>query len=264
MTNTRENEHHEPSGTVDLSRLDAFLQHGFTVLTMNQHDPNPDMPFEAWAYRGPLDFDVATPLVFGLGMSGFDALNSLDNLLADHGEPRPAPDVAIRAPLLVDDRELATILAALRFHQVENLQGTGAIPGQAIRDIATDGGRVEYLGFKDVDRLCERLNLGAETSYCRQWRCADCQHVVETTGSRGKTDVAEQTEFWAEEAIAYLGLDRLNLKRPDMTLQRLIKKGSLRPTKISGRNVFKKDDLDRIREKGDQARRRGRPRKDAG
>ncbi len=71
-----------------------------------------------------------------------------------------------------------------------------------------------------------------------------------------------QTEFWSKEAIAYLGLDRLGLARPDMALQRLIKKGALHPTKISGRLVFKREDLDRVREKGDQVRRRGRPRKD--
>ena len=62
-------------------------------------------------------------------------------------------------------------------------------------------------------------------------------------------------------AIRYLGLDRLGLARPDMALQRLIKKGALTPTKIGGRLVFKKAELDRVREKGDQARRRGRPRK---
>ena len=82
------------------------------------------------------------------------------------------------------------------------------------------------------------------------------------TKSRGKKSLADQTEYWTKEAIEYLGLDRLGLARPDMALQRLIKKGSLRPTKIAGRLVFKKEDLDRIREKGDQARRRGRPRKD--
>jgi len=178
MTNMSENQQHDPPGTVNLSRLDAFLCQGFAVLALNLHEPNPDMPFEAWAYQGPLDFDIATPLVFGLGTSGFDALSSLDKLLADHGETGPVPDVAIRVPLLVDDRELATILAALRFHQAENLQGTDSIPGQAIRDIATDGGRVEELGFKDVDRLCERLNLDAQGSYSRQWCCADCNRVV--------------------------------------------------------------------------------------
>ena len=80
---------------------------------------------------------------------------------------------------------------------------------------------------------------------------------------RGKKGLAEQTEFWTNEAIAYLGLDRLDMKRPEMVLQRYIKNGSLRPTKRGRRNVFKKEDLDRIREKGDKARRRGRPRKDA-
>jgi len=179
MTNTRENPQCQPSGTVNLPRLDAFLhQGGFAVLTKNRHDPNPGMPFEAWAYQGPLDFDSATPLVFGLGTSAFDALCSLDKLLTDRGGSSPAPDQHSRGPLLVDDRELSTILAALRFHQAENLQGTNEIPGQAIREIATDGGRLESLGFEDVDRLCERLNLGADGSYSRQWRCPDCGHVV--------------------------------------------------------------------------------------
>ena len=81
-------------------------------------------------------------------------------------------------PNIVDDRELATVLAALRFHQAENLQGIDEIPDLAIRDIATDGGRLETLGFKDVDRLCERINLGTEGSYSRQWRCPDCQRVI--------------------------------------------------------------------------------------
>ena len=80
--------------------------------------------------------------------------------------------------------------------------------------------------------------------------------------SAGEKSLAEQTEFWAVEAIVYLGLDRLGLARPEMFLQRLIKKGSLRPTKVGRRNVFKRADLDRVREKGDQARRRGRPKKD--
>ena len=179
MTNTRENQHLQPLGVVNLPRVDEFLhQGGFAVLTKNRHDPNPGMPFEAWAYQGPLDFDTATPLVFGLGTSGFDALNSLDKLLVNHEGPSPASDMATRGPLLVDDREMATILVALRFHQAENLQGSDEIPGQAIREIATDSGRLEALGFKDVDRLCERLNLGGDGSYPRQWRCPDCQCVA--------------------------------------------------------------------------------------
>ena len=178
MTNTRDNQQREPPGAVDLPRINEFLHQGFAVLAMNRHDPNPEMPFEAWAYQGPLDFDIATPVVFGLGTSGFDALCSLDKLLADHGETGPAPDVASRVPLLVDDSELATVLAALRFHQAENLQAAADIPDQAIRDIATDGGRLEALGFEDVDLLCERINLGAEGSYSRRWCCPDCHRIV--------------------------------------------------------------------------------------
>jgi len=60
--------------------------------------------------------------------------------------------------LAVDDRELATILAALRFHQAENLQGSGGIPDQAICGIATDMGRLAPLDFYEVDDLCEKLN----------------------------------------------------------------------------------------------------------
>jgi len=85
---------------------------------------------------------------------------------------------------------------------------------------------------------------------------------VTTRKSADTTHLAEQTEFWSEEALEYLGIARRNLARPDMALQRLIRKGALRPTKIGGRLLFKKAELDRVLEKGDQAPRRGRPRKD--
>jgi hypothetical protein len=60
--------------------------------------------------------------------------------------------------LVVDGRELATILAALRFHQDENLRAGPEILDRAILDIATDSGSLKPLNFKDVDRLCERIN----------------------------------------------------------------------------------------------------------
>lgn len=59
----------------------------------------------------------------------------------------------------ISRRELATILAALRFHQDENLQGGQEIPGGFLREIATDCGTISPLSFKEVSRLCERLNL---------------------------------------------------------------------------------------------------------
>ena len=88
------------------------------------------------------------------------------------------PPGVVNLLLPIDDRELATILAALRYHQAENLQGTGEIPDQAIRDITTDSGCLQPLGFEDVEQLCERLNLGAQCVYSRQWRCPDCHRVV--------------------------------------------------------------------------------------
>ena len=56
-------------------------------------------------------------------------------------------------------RELATILAALRFHQDENLQGGPEITDQFIKEIATDGGLLKPLDFDEVGKLCERLNI---------------------------------------------------------------------------------------------------------
>jgi len=61
--------------------------------------------------------------------------------------------------LAVNRRELATILAALRFYQDENLQISPDIPDQVIKDIATDCGSLRPLNFSDVSRLCERMNL---------------------------------------------------------------------------------------------------------
>ena len=63
--------------------------------------------------------------------------------------------IAIR----IDERELATILAALRFYQDENIQGGQVIPDEFIEEVATDGGLLKPLDFQEVSRLCERLNL---------------------------------------------------------------------------------------------------------
>jgi len=66
--------------------------------------------------------------------------------------------------LVVDKRELATILAALRFHQDENLRNCPDIPDEVIKDIATDCGSFKPLNFDDVGRLCERINTCDEAS----------------------------------------------------------------------------------------------------
>ena len=68
---------------------------------------------------------------------------------------------------VVDRRELATILSALRFHQDENLQNRSEIPDEVIKDIATDGGSLKPLSFNDVNRLCEKINMCDEVSVRR-------------------------------------------------------------------------------------------------
>ena len=87
------------------------------------------------------------------------------------------PHLKKRFPLLVNKRELATILAALRFHQDENLQGKADIPDQIIKEIATDAGFFRPLNFQEVDELCERINLGKEPvgwqSCQHQWKYMD-------------------------------------------------------------------------------------------
>jgi len=67
--------------------------------------------------------------------------------------------------------------------------------------------------------------------------------------------------YWMHEAIAYLGLDRLGLARPDLSIHRLIRKGALHPKKISGHLAFDKAELDIVAANGDQKRGRGRPKK---
>ena len=63
--------------------------------------------------------------------------------------------------LAVDERHLATILAALRFHQDENLRDGTEIPDRKINDIATDCGTLKPLTCDEVSTLCEKIN----TSY---------------------------------------------------------------------------------------------------
>jgi hypothetical protein len=63
----------------------CFEQCDFIVLAINRQDPNPKMPFEAWAYRGPLNFQKATPVTFGQGVGIADALKALGNLLVKPG-----------------------------------------------------------------------------------------------------------------------------------------------------------------------------------
>ncbi len=55
--------------------------------------------------------------------------------------------------MALNNRELATILAALRYWQREGLMSAGAE-----HDIATDGDTLREMNADEIDSLCERLN----------------------------------------------------------------------------------------------------------
>lgn len=57
---------------------------------------------------------------------------------------------------MLNERELATVLAALRYYQ-NDLRDDGA--AFAHGDIATDGGTLQPLSADEIDALCERLNV---------------------------------------------------------------------------------------------------------
>ena len=57
----------------------------------------------------------------------------------------------------LDNRELATVLAALRYWQGILLEDVRSYDCDTI---ATDNGTLEPLGVGEIDALCERLNCG--------------------------------------------------------------------------------------------------------
>jgi hypothetical protein len=57
----------------------------------------------------------------------------------------------------ITDRQLATILAALRLWQDGSAIGDEGSP--YLEAIATNGGMLRPLSNEEIDRLCERLNL---------------------------------------------------------------------------------------------------------
>ncbi|MBE7540614.1 MAG: hypothetical protein HS122_19670 [Opitutaceae bacterium] len=62
--------------------------------------------------------------------------------------------------LLVDDRQHATLLAALRFYQAQGM-GEPTNRTDAIHDIATNGDEVVSLDASGIDKLCERLQASS-------------------------------------------------------------------------------------------------------
>lgn len=62
----------------------------------------------------------------------------------------------------LDNQELATVLAALRYYQAQGM-GEPENRSDAIHDLATNGGEVTSLDDTGIDSLCERLNFADDS-----------------------------------------------------------------------------------------------------
>ena len=72
--------------------LDRFVKRGgFVALAINKNDPSPDAPYEAWAYKGPLDFARATPVTFGVGPNPTKAMDNLNSKLTPKSKRKEQP-----------------------------------------------------------------------------------------------------------------------------------------------------------------------------
>ena len=78
-------------GPGQLATLQRFMRGRSFVALVHNPDNDEDRRYEAWAYRGPLDFDQATPVHFGLGKAPAEALEALNyHLQQKHKQPIPA------------------------------------------------------------------------------------------------------------------------------------------------------------------------------
>jgi hypothetical protein len=64
----------------DHPAIDQLLTRGFVVITRHKEDTG-HAEYEAWAYKGPLDFDQAGSVCFGLGATISNALDALEHHL---------------------------------------------------------------------------------------------------------------------------------------------------------------------------------------
>jgi hypothetical protein len=157
-----------------MKTLMEFLNgNSFVVLTRSQKGRKRPQ-HEAWGYKGPLDFHAATPQRFGLGSSPMAALEALDWQLHAMTKASPAPmassvsptqptrsDRAAQQRPVLTDRELATVLAALRFYQEQCHSVRPTTPNLYIQDIVTNGDVLEPLTAEEIDSLCHKFNTTA-------------------------------------------------------------------------------------------------------
>jgi hypothetical protein len=80
---------------------------------------------------------------------------------------------------MLNDRELALVLAALRHWQESQ---DGRLTNSGLWEIATDGGKFEALGMEDIERLCQRLNAGEPGMFAAPF-AEMCRKVSETAAN---------------------------------------------------------------------------------
>lgn len=127
--------------------------------------------------------------------------------------------------MTLDNRELATVLAALRLWQTDRPQQPKAdITGWPLvserqgmlLDIADNGGTVEPLNIDEIDELCERLNTQSddgnpfhpESPEGRQWERlrAEC-HDYDLDGNPLEREMGTGDDLTEEERDAVLADD---------------------------------------------------------
>lgn len=122
----------------------------------------------------------------------------------------------------VDERQLATTLAALRLWQkaeqcldgeIEEIASGGGQFGQLpfweIEEIATGGGQFERLSFWEIEALCEELNMGEEATVGRAEPPAGGDDEDEKSTMRrylvtGDEDSTALFESWHKEGLEAL------------------------------------------------------------
>lgn len=79
--------------------------------------------------------------------------------MAEHERPVIRDTFAAKGepPPFADPRELATVLAALRYYQ-SAMSMNGGMPPFRVAQIATDDDTLVPLGIAEIDALCERIN----------------------------------------------------------------------------------------------------------
>lgn len=148
--------------------------------------------------------------------------------------------------LTIDRREMATILAALRFHQDENLRTGPDIPDQAVKDIATDCDSLKPLDFDEVSRLCERINIHNQpctNQHGRVWAliAMDRTAVIHACVFKSKS-LAERTMLeYLQEHWGYDGQDNIVQARQWIAGQRMILRVEVCPVHVDCSSGLKEE-----------------------